>query len=366
MKSQNQHKKVHAYEPDYAVAPGQTLQETIDTLGMDQRELAVRTGLSPKTINQIIQGSAPVTHETALRLEHVTNVPSRFWNNLEMNYRDQKAKLYEKNRLKDDLTWLRHIPTLELIKRKKIENQQDKASLLESVLGFFGVADVRAWRNLWLSSAVSFRKSPAFQAKPGAMATWLRLGEVEAMAIKCMPFDKNAFKDALNKIRRITITPPDVFIPRMTQICSSAGVAVVLVREIKGAPVCGAAQWLAPEKAMIQLSLRYKTNDQFWFSFFHEAGHIMKHGKKQQFIDMENWMTNSPEEQEANKFAADILIPPMCVKDLEKLKSRRAVISFAKVIGIAPGIVVGRLQHHGIIGYNELNNLKRRYQWSSE
>jgi HTH-type transcriptional regulator/antitoxin HigA len=81
------------YEPDYAVPPGRTLRETIDTLGIDQRELAARAGLSAKHVNQVIKGIAPITHDTAIRLERVTGVPARMWNNLEANYREQLARL---------------------------------------------------------------------------------------------------------------------------------------------------------------------------------------------------------------------------------------------------------------------------------
>ncbi|MEK7223026.1 MAG: HigA family addiction module antitoxin, partial [Pseudomonadota bacterium] len=151
--------KRYPFEPDYAVAPGRTLHETIDALGMDQRDLATRTGLSPKHINQIIQGIAPITHETAIGLEKVTGVPARMWNNLEVNYREQLAKLAERKRLENELAWLKKVPTAELVKRKKIEKQRDRVLTLRAVLGFFGVADVEAWKNVWLSPAVVFRKS---------------------------------------------------------------------------------------------------------------------------------------------------------------------------------------------------------------
>src|SRR5712692_6475140 len=108
-REQNAKAKRYAYEPDYAVPPGRTLQETIDALGMDQRELAVRTGLDKKTINQIIHGVAPITHNTALRLERVTGVPARMWNNLETNYREQLARLSQKERLQKHLEWLKTI-----------------------------------------------------------------------------------------------------------------------------------------------------------------------------------------------------------------------------------------------------------------
>ena len=354
--------KRYPFEPDYAVAPGRTLQETIDALGMDQRDLATRTGLSPKHINQIIQGIAPITHETAIGLEKVTGVPARMWNNLEVNYREQLAKLAEGKRLENELAWLKKVPTAELVKRKKIEKQRDQVLTLRSVLGFFGVADVDAWKNVWLSPAVVYRKSPVFLGKPEAMAAWLRLGELEARAVPYRPFDRARFRAVLDEIRGFTVEQPEVFVPKMKALCEGAGVAVVLVPEIKNVPVSGATRWLTSEKAMIQLSLRYKTNDQFWFTFFHEAGHILLGGKKEAFIDLNH--EKGPAEEEADRFAANLLIPSGKSTELTQLKSAQAVKSFAESMGIAPGIVVGRLQHEKIVGYNQLNGLKVRYQWA--
>ncbi|NOS76488.1 MAG: helix-turn-helix domain-containing protein [Nitrospira sp.] len=354
-------KKRHAFEPDYAVPPGRTLQETIDTLGMDQRDLATRTGLSTKHINQIIQGIAPITQETALLLEIVTGVPARLWNNLEMNYREQLSRIEEQKRLIKDLAWLSEIPTAELVKRKKLIRHSDQSLYLKSVLGFFGVANVDAWKRVWMSPSFAFRKSKAFNSKPAAMATWLRLGEVEAHGISCQPFDKAKFRSTLEAIRSLTTERAEVFEPQMKKLCAEAGVAVVLVPEIKGAPASGAAQWLTPEKAMIQLSLRHKTNDHFWFSFFHEAGHILNDGKKEKFIDVNHGEGES--EEKADRFASNILIPLKYAGELPKLKSPQTLKQFAQSIGIAPGIVVGRLQHDKIIGYNQLNSLKIRFDW---
>lgn len=352
----------YPYEPDYAVAPGRTLRETIDSLGIDQRELAARTGLSAKHINQVIKGVAPIAHDTAIRFERVTGVPARMWNNLEANYREQLTRMAEKERLRDALQWLRSIPTKELIRRGAIEECSDRVGLLEAVLCFFGVATVDAWNQIWLAPSHSLRKSPAFEAKPGPMATWLRLGELEARAIECRPFDKSTFKEALTEIRGLTTELPETFAPRMKELCARAGVATVLVLELRGAPASGATRWLTPRKAMIQLSLRYKTNDQFWFSFFHEAGHILCDGKKETFVDGE--LADDEREACANRFAANHLIPTNCSRELPRLQTGAAVESFARRIDLAPGIVVGRLQHEGILQHNQLNGLKRRFQWA--
>jgi hypothetical protein len=210
----------------------------------------------------------------------------------------------------------------------------------------------------------AFRKSARFKAEPGATATWLRLGELEAQKIKTKPYDKAKFRAILCKIRGLTMEPPEVFEPRMVELCASAGVAVVFVREIKKCPASGVARWLTARKALIQLSLRYKTEDQFWFSFFHESGHILNDPKKEVYID-DGDDGDDEREERANRFAAATLIPPQHADVLEALKSKQAVVRFAKSIGISPGIVVGRLQKEGIVPYTHLNGLKQRFEWKA-
>lgn len=353
----------HPYTPDYAVPPGMTLHETIEAQGMDQRELALRSGLSAKHISQVINGVASITHDTAIRLERVTGVPARMWNNLESNYQEHRARLAEKARMESDLDWLSTIPTKYLISRGVIESTTDQVTLLQSVLAFFGVAFVEAWKEGWANHQFSFRKSPTFKGKDGAMATWLRLGELEAQKAACMPFDKSIFRAALEKIRTLTTQAPEVFVPSMINICAASGVALVLVPEIPGAMVNGAAKWLTASKAMICLNLRGKSNDRFWFTFFHEAGHILHDSKREIYIDVD--YKEDPREHFANRFAMNFLIPNEHTDELRRLRTYQAVKAFATEINIAPGIVVGRLQREGIIPYSHLNSLKVKLDWGA-
>ncbi|MCK4341880.1 MAG: HigA family addiction module antidote protein [Phycisphaerae bacterium] len=356
-------KRRYGFEPDYAVAPGETLQETIESLGMTQRDLALRTGMAPKTINEIIKGKAPITPDTAVLLERVTGVPARMWNNLETNYREQLAKIADRERLEADLDWLKTIPTKELIRRGAIEDQPDKVSLLHATLQFFGVGSSERWNEVWMQPAGAFRKSKKFRAEPGAVAAWLRLGELEAQKVKAKPFDKVKFRAVLVEIRKLTNEPPEVFEPKMVEQCASAGVAVVFVPEIKKCPTSGVARWLTSTKALIQLSLQYKTEDQFWFSFFHESGHIVNDPKKGVYIDDGDAGDHSREER-ANRFAAGFLIPPAYSSTLPTLTTRTQIVRFANSIGISPGIVVGRLQKEGVLPWRSfLNDLKSRFMW---
>jgi addiction module HigA family antidote len=355
--------KRYPHEPDYLVTPGEVLHETIDALGMTQVDLARRTGLSKKTVNQIIQGREPISYDTALRLERVTGVAARFWNNLESNYRERLTRLEEKQRLAQDRAWLEAIPTKELICRGHIQELSDHFGLVQKALAFFGVNSPREWRAVWATPQVAFRRSQVFKSHLGAVAAWLRIGELEGQRLECQPFNKKKFKAALEEIRRLTTEEPEVFVPKMKQLCAAAGVAVVFTPEIKGAPVSGATQWLRTNKALIQLTLRYRANDHFWFSFFHEAGHILKHGKKEKFVEDGN--EGDAKEEEANRFAEDMLIPRERATEFSRLRGRQQIVAFAASVGIAPGIVLGRLQSVGLIPHGCVeNDLKQRFQWS--
>jgi len=348
--------------PDYAVPPGETLLETIEAIGMSQAELAERTGRPKKTINEIIKGKAAITSETALQLERVLRVPAGFWNNLERNYQETLARLNEQNKLRKQVAWLDKLPTSALVKNGWIKGYRDKIQQLQEVLNFFGVASPEQWEKRWMGAQVAYRKSPVFQSDPYAIASWLRMGELLAQKIECKPFDALKFKNALVKIRLLTVQPPEVFQPEVIRSCAEAGVAVAFVPELPKIRACGATWWMNPNRAIVQLSLRYKSDDQLWFSFFHEAGHILLHGKKEVFIEGDD---KNSKEDEANSFAADILIPPKKYRGLIQSGrcNKAAIQNFASEIGIALGIVVGRLQHDKIIRHSYCNELKKRLEW---
>ncbi len=352
-------KVTYNHEPDYAVPPGETLLETLEELGMNQKELATKTGLTRKTINQIVKGKHPLSQDTAIKLDRVTGVPARIWNNLEMKYQERLAAQKDQERIKDSIEWLKKIPVSELKKRGVLSKVSDKIQLLKEVFNFFGVTSKEEWEEYWLKS-VSFRKSSAFETKQEVMTAWIRLGELSARHIECAEFTPARFRKSLETIRSITNVRPKEWQEKIINECARSGVAVVFIPKITGCPASGATQW-DRNKAIMQLSLRYKTDDHFWFTFFHEAGHILFDSRKEIIIDNEQGSSES--EIKANKFATDFLIPPKYQKELPSLKSETSVRDFAKKINIAPGIVVGQLQYRKIISYTYLNKLKRKLAW---
>lgn len=355
------------FTPDYAVPPGETLLETIQSLGMSQADLAQRTGRPLKTINEIIKGKTAITPETALQLERVLGVPASFWNNLERNYREARARLDEQERLQNQLAWLKQIPVKDVLKLQWIAAFDDSIQQFQAVLQFFGVASPEQWKQVWASPSAAFRQSRAFQSDPGAVAAWLRKGELDAQKIACQPYDANKFAIALDQARALTIAPPDQFCPALERLCADVGVAVVFVPELPKARVSGATRWLSPTKALVQLSLRYKTDDHLWFTFFHEAGHIVLHGKRDVFLEGET--TADEKEGQADRFAADLLINANKYQQFVESGSHRSkagIRRFASETGVAPGIVVGRLQHDKHLPQSHCNDLKRHFVWSQD
>lgn len=353
-------KRQYGFEPDYAVVPGEILSEVIASLDMTQRELAARTELTVQTLSRIFKGEQPISYETANRLELATGVPARMWNNLEAEYREQLTKMAERQRLQSGLEWLKGIPTKELVERGELDPHKDKILLLRATLGFFGVSSVDAWHEIWDEPAVAARRSDCFVSRPGHAATWIRLGERQAHQTDCAPYDVNRFKQAIRTIRGLTSEEPEVFEPVMKKECAMAGVALALVPEMKKVPWNGATEWLSPSKAMILLNLRGKGEDKFWFSFFHEAGHILHDNKKDVLIN--DGTETDPREQRANRFAAEFLIPNKWNDCIRAARSAATIQHIARDLGVSAGIVAGRYQYL-TDRWNYYKSLIRTFRW---
>ena len=344
----------HPFRPDYVIPPGETLRDLLTEVNLSQAELAARAGLSTKHVNQIMQGLAPITLETAIVLERITGMPASFWNRREADYREGLLRSKARALTVEDEAWLKSLPLVELQKRNKLPVENERGRLFEAVLSFFGVADRKAWERVWRGPVASFRRSQAYASHPGAVVSWLRIAQIDAQAAKVEPYSAPLFRRVLQEIRSLTAAGDA---NRIVEMCAAAGVVVVFVPEVKGCRISGAAWWASPTRAVIALSDRYKKDDYFWFTFFHEAAHLLRHSKKETFVD--DGTDNDLLEDEANKFAEDFLIPPDHASRLGTLRADADVQAFADEIGIAPGIVVGRLQHDRIWAWNRGNKLKR-------
>lgn len=356
------------FKPDYIVSPGEILEETLEARGIKKRDFADRCGRTPKMISEILSGKAPITPETALQFERVLGVSARLWSNLESTYRLRLAEREEAGELRKHSKTSALFPTKDLLKLGYIQRTDDSADILGQLLKFFGVGKIESLESCIEAQKAYYRGSQSFQSNQYSVAAWLRCGQIKAESIESKPYDVERFKNALKEIRALTTADIETALPKAVGLCANAGVALVFVPDLKDTRLSGAARWLSKDKAAIQLSLRHGSNDHLWFTFFHEAGHILLHGKKDLFLD-EGDKSGDDMEKEADHFAQNILIPKDDWKDFTMKWADFPVDiieGFAREQGIAPGIIVGRLQFQENLlppSAKKQNALKVWYMW---
>ena len=342
--------------------PGDDILESIQHIKMSQAELADRLGKTPSKVNDLITGKEPITYNTALQLEKVLGIEAQFWLNREMNYRTKLARIEQDEVLESDIEWLAQQPVKELRKCGFIKIAVHGATMVSEALEFYGVVNIEKWKSRYINdyATAAYRKSEAHETALGSMAAWLRMGELKMQAMQLPPYDKEAFKSALQEIKRIVEKQPDDFAKQLQQKCAKAGVAVIYTLCLPKAPVSGATRWFRANP-LIQLTDRHKTNDHFWFTFYHEAGHVLLHGKKEAFFEeFEGYKPDKQKEEEANNFAAKYLLPESFEDELPFKIIDEDVETIAKKYKTHPGIVVGRLQHNGLVKYSFGNKHKAK------
>jgi hypothetical protein len=279
----------------------------------------------------------------------------------DFQYHQQTANLEEATN-----AWVRDLPFADMVRFGWIEPVPKRSEALAACLKFFDVPNVAIWHRVYgsLEQKFLFRTSAAFESEPAAVAAWLRRGEIEASRTRCDPWSAEGFGAALTSIRFLTREKdPKKFIPELQRVCADVGVAVTTVRSPSGCRASGATRFVTAEKALLLLSFRHLADDQFWFSFLHEAGHLLLHSHQDVFIEGIE-APDSAAEKEADDFASRTLIPPQHLPELLRLRQNKFdLVRFARRMGISPGIVVGQLQHYGRIKENHFNGMKRRYRW---
>ena len=349
------------YNPDYAVPPGWVLEEHIQALGLSQAEFAGLCGFSPERVSEIIAGKGLIEPDVAYVLGRETGLDEIMWLNMEATYRDKLAELGENSEIAE---WAKKFPVKELVKRGDVSELSLQSDSVARMFSFFDVWSVGAFEDKYGEASVAYRHSPSFKSSRPALATWLRLGEIDAEQTECPGYDREAFLGSLQDIRALTGRGSDRIFDRTKALCLQSGVILLFVKPFPKVALSGASWWLSPEHPVIQLSARHKTDDHLWYSLFHEAAHILLHDNEQIFIDgirgevASSDSEESQAESQADSWAENFLIPKA---DWDKftgtfLKSAGEVKLFAEEQGV-------RLQRENHVEWNRLNGLKRKLQW---
>lgn len=359
----------YRYTPDVVFPPGDTLRELLEARRMTQTELAEKLNMSEKAVSQLLNGKVTLTQETALKLERVVGVDASFWNNLEARYQEWLVREEEARRLEEHKSFVKKFPYREMVKRKWLPDGSSNLEKVRHLLNYFGVADPEAWERHWGGGKLAaFRKINAKGAATHPTAAWLRAGELAAQETVTAPYDRRKFKEALHEIRDLIRDLPPGFSQRMVELCGLAGVALVLMPELPKTGISGATRWIH-KTPIIQLSIRYRYEDYFWFALFHESAHVLLHGKTNVFwrgLESDEDELQEKEDQ-ADEWASNFLIPAEGWDGFINENngfSREAICNFARSVSTSPGVVVGRLQHEKLLDFKFHNDLRRKFQWA--
>lgn len=339
-----------------ATPPGSTIKEQLIDRGMTQKEFAARLEMSEKHISKLINGDVILTPEMAIKLEMVLGIPAKFWNNLEAIYREKLIKAQRENEMEEDKEIAKLLPYTELVKLGWIDGAKKIEEKIINLRKYFEVVNLSLITNNHINQIACRRISETKKADYALLA-WAQKAKLESRSLEVKKINLSLLESYIPTIRKMTIEDPNIFCEKLIDILSDCGIALVFLPHLKGSYLHGAT-FYNQNKIVIGLTVRGKDADKFWFSLFHELGHILKG-----HINQSNG-TSEDDENEANIFAQNTLISEDLLNHYinNYQISESSIIEYSKIIEIDPGILVGRLQKENYIRFDMYNNLKKKYQ----
>ena len=335
--------------------PGRIIRRELEARGWTQKDLAHIMDRPEQTISQIVNAKKAITPETALQLAAAFGTSAELWLNLEASYQLHQTRQEEGNdpeiSRKSRLYSL--VPLTEICKRGWMQCQGSLEEMEREVCDFLGITTVDEVPQL----AVSFRQSEIGDPQVAAEMAWVKRVEHLAQRQRVAGFDRGQLEAAIPDLLNHAVRARDV--SRVPPFLQDLGVHFVIVPHLSKTYLDGAAFRLCGHP-VVALTLRYDRIDNFWFTLLHELAHIVADHEGGYLDDLDE-EADTPEEVEANRLARDWLIDPngfeAFVTATQPYFSREKITAFAEHVGRHPGIVVGRLQHEGVVGYSHLRSL---------
>ena len=340
-----------------AISPGMTIREQLEDRGMSHKEFAGRMDLSEKHVSNLINGKVELTCNIALRLESVLGIPAQFWLNKENLYREQLARVKADLEIANDIEIAKKMPYSKGSAFGWVPKTRKAIEKAYNLRKYFEVAYLETLEKLQ-PPGIACGAVRSGESIDYALVMWAQQARIQARTITVDAIDLNLLQNQLLEIRALTKTPATFFCDELRCILANCGVALVFLPHIGGSYLHGAT-FYDGRHIVLGLTVRGRDADRFWFSLFHELGHIVLRHIGRNYNEAENKQA----EDEADAFAQDTLIPFEQYKAFveKKVFNKQNIIAFAHEIDIAPGIVVGRLQRDQYVRYDQLHELKEQY-----
>ncbi|NKY30762.1 HigA family addiction module antitoxin [Nocardia gamkensis] len=351
---------------DYAVAPGEYLEEWIDEQGLSQQHVADRLGCSRKQVNEIVNGRAPITSDTALRLERVVGIPADSWLRYEAAYRADLARLADQENLAahvdeidpNAITYLRKLGATTATRKAP-------GTLVSDFLAFHRCGTWEAYTHLhetastgdYALAALTESKATIDQT---VLTTWLRAGELAEPFERgrSYRYDPQRLRRALPRLRARAATPDAMMLADIATMLAEVGVVFMVVEPPTKFPLHGMTRWIDKRVPVIQQTGRWGKDGFVIWTLFHELGHVLNDPRGEMHLEYTTEKKrNSAAETAANKFAMEVLFGDAGMTPFEGMTRDREIAAMAARIGVAPGVAVHQLHRCRLLHYAYGNKL---------
>jgi plasmid maintenance system antidote protein VapI len=351
-----------AFQPNWISPPGETIAALLKARAIPLHQFCDLLGLAEPQVIGLLNGRHPIDRNLAVRISASLGSTPHFWIERERKFQSNvKALAIRRPALEE---WYRTFPISKMREMGWVSKSANKAEAPFELLDFFGVSSVSEWEKEYVGrlKRTRFRTSEAFKNTIPATTAWLRRGEIIADEMNCRKWQPASFQECLMELKALSREPdPMRFVPVLQEECAKYGVAAVIERCPTGCAASGATMMLGSGRAMLLLSARFLSDDHFWFSFLHEAGHLILHGSE---LNIEGTDSISAEkENEANRFAQEIILNPDGEEELRKVPVNKfAIARFARRCNVSMGVIVGQLQNRGRLSQQRFNGFKVHYR----
>ena len=338
--------------------PGRIIRKSLEALEMSSKEFSYRTGISERTLSDLINEKGSITFDVAEKLSEFFDTDIRYWTNLQTQY---TYYLFQKNyskEIQDDFNCIK--PSLSYLKRiLTIEDNDDNETIVKKVRSTIKVNKLTLLNqsNSFVSLKEVHTNLPVHNFERNL---WISLSLTLARQQKVDDFNKEKLLLYFESIRSMTIQNPEIFMPELRQILSECGISLVLMPYLPKSNIYGATKWLTQKTVMLSISNRGNKADSFWFTLFHELAHVLLEHKRYILCSC-----SDAEDKDADCFAKNMLIPKeswntfICDNNF----SEKSIRAFANSIGILPEIVHGRLEKEQYIKYGVLDKkFNKKYE----
>lgn len=340
-------------------SPGEFIRKLLSSNDWTQADLAIITGFSRQTLNNIISGRSAITPEAAVALASAfANDPSD-WLRLDSEYRLGLIQR-DKSDVGHRAAIMQFAPVRDMQRRGWIKQTQDFQEIESELQKFFDTDNLEGS----LDFQAAFSRNTELPTNDKAVRAWYFRARQVARAVPVSKFDLKNLGKLEKELRRVAAYAKETY--RIPQLLAKYGIRFVIIEHLPQTRVDGAAFWLDENSPVIGLSVRYDRIDSFWFTLMHELKHIQNEdalsiddGLKETLEATDVKLSDA--EKRANQEAAASLIDPeelsSFINRCSPLYSEQRVIQFAHRLKVHPGIIVGQLQNRKEISYSTLRKL---------